>query len=166
MRAAVLCLVSASVAIATTGQGAAPHDSWKTYTNVRFGYQVCYPPHLLKPQGEADNGDGQVFRSRDGAELRVFGSNNALELSLAQEAKAQARAAMGPNGRINYIRTGIHWNVTSGQDRIAHVFYHKTFQRADQFVSFQIKYPRTQAARYEPVIERISRCFVLLKPAF
>src|SRR5215468_1936487 len=76
-----------AVGVATTAlsrvpqQPAAPH-TWKTYTNVRFQYAICYPDELLAPQGEADNSDGQKYLANDGGELIVFGSNNALNESL------------------------------------------------------------------------------------
>lgn len=57
---------------------------YKTYNNARFGYSISYPSDLLSPQGEADNGDGQIFLG-DGAEMRVFGSNLLLNESLQKE---------------------------------------------------------------------------------
>jgi len=48
---------------------------WDTYVHARFAYSVCYPGDVLLPQGEADNGDGQKFITKDGkAEARVYGS--------------------------------------------------------------------------------------------
>ena len=53
----------------------------------------------MVPQGEPDNGDGQKFLARDGAELVVYGSNNALDESLKNTlADAGARLA-GPSGK-------------------------------------------------------------------
>jgi hypothetical protein len=45
---------------------------FQTYTNARFGYRIAYPADF-SPQGESDNGDGQVFTGGDDAELRVWG---------------------------------------------------------------------------------------------
>ncbi len=45
---------------------------YKTYSNARFDYSISYPAGLLEAQGEADNGDGQTFRAKDGhAEMHV-----------------------------------------------------------------------------------------------
>jgi hypothetical protein len=55
------------------------HLVWKWYGNVRFHYAICYPENLLLPQGESENGDGQIFRGKDGARLTVYGRNNALK---------------------------------------------------------------------------------------
>src|SRR5213080_1144280 len=52
-------------------------NAYRTYANARFDYSISYPASLLIPQGESANGDGQVFRARDGsAEMRVYGRNN------------------------------------------------------------------------------------------
>ena len=55
---------------------------WKSYTNIRYQYALCYPEDLLIPQGESPNNDGQTFLAEDGAQLVVFGQNNALKESL------------------------------------------------------------------------------------
>jgi hypothetical protein len=166
MRAARLWLASTIVlAVAATAR-ADRAGIWDSYSNPRYGYRICYPANVLKPLPEADNGDGRVFRSSDGAELRVFGTNNALETSLAEEAKSQASSYRGRRGRITYHRLTPRWDVTSGDDGGSFAFYNKIYRRADQFVEFQLKYPRAKAERYKLVIERLSRCFALLKPAF
>src|SRR5262245_33668081 len=57
--------------------------TYKTYHNARFDYSISYPGDLLEPQGEADNGDGQTFRAKDGrAEMRVWGQYNVNNQSL------------------------------------------------------------------------------------
>src|SRR3954465_6185607 len=57
-------------------------EKWNTYANARFNYSIAYPSSL-KAQGEAENGDGQAFRSANGeTELRVWGSYNALNETL------------------------------------------------------------------------------------
>ena len=54
--------------------------TYKTYSNARFGYVINYPTDILIPQGEADNGDGQKFISKEkGVIALVYGSNNALD---------------------------------------------------------------------------------------
>jgi hypothetical protein len=145
---------------------AMPDGDWETYANVRYGYSVCYPPNLLHAEREADNSDGRAFTSTDGARLLVFGSNNVSESSLTAEAEAQANNYLGSNGKVTYRADRPNWIVISGEDGAGAEFYTKTFVRGDQFVAFQLKYPKTAAARYKPVIERLNRCFVLVEPAF
>lgn len=49
-------------------------SAYQTYTNTQYGYEIDYPADFV-PQGESQNGDGQVFE-RDNASLRVFGIAN------------------------------------------------------------------------------------------
>jgi len=139
----------------------APDESWKDYVNVRFGFAICYPEGLLIPQGEADNADGQSFKAEDGAELSAFGTNNALGRSLRQEASERARRYAGSKGRITYHLAEPERNIVSGDDGASSFFYAKTLARDDQFVTFRLKYPKAAAARYKPVVERLSQCFRL-----
>lgn len=58
-------------------------DSYKTYSNARFGYRVLYPT-FLTPQPPPENNDGREFHSSDGKIiLAVWGGYNALDESLA-----------------------------------------------------------------------------------
>jgi hypothetical protein len=157
--------LGALVAIAPLLSAAGSAD-WKTYVNVRYGYSVCYPANLLKAQPEADNSDGRAFTGPGGARLLVFGSNNVLQSSLADEAGAQARNYLGKRGKITYRAAKANWIVISGTDGGAMEFYTKTFRRRDQFLAFHLEYPRAAAAAFKPVIERLNRCFAVLEPAY
>ena len=139
---------------------------WDSYANARFGYQICYPRALLKPQREADNGDGRHFLGVDGADLAVFGSNNALKASLSDEARSQAHTLLGAHGEVSYHVARPTWEVTSGNDGKRFAFYAKTFLRDDQFVTFEFRYPLRAAIRYKPIVERLSRCFTIGRPTF
>lgn len=137
----------------------APTADWQTYVNARFGFEICYPASVLIPQSEADNGDGQTFTSDDGAQLKAFGTHNALGRSLAQEAGEQARHYAGAKGRITYRAAKPGWQAISGRDGRSNLFYTKTIAREDGFLMFQLRYPAKSAARYKPVVERLTRCF-------
>lgn len=136
---------------------------WATYVNARYGFVICYPENLLMAQGEADNGDGQTFKAPDGAELRAFGSNNVFNRSLTAETMEEARYYMGRRGKVTYRVEKRDWAVISGNDGRATAFYTKTFKRDDQFVTFQLKYPKVAATRYKPVVERLFSCFRLIE---
>ena len=160
MKTIRLPLILAALLVPSTANAA---DFWQSYINGRFAFSICYPGNLLLPQGEAENGDGATFRALDGAELRAFGANNALDKSLADEAAEQARTYTGRRGKITYRAGKGDWAVLSGNDGGSSLFYTKTFSRGDQFVAFQLKYPKAKAARYAPVVERIVSCFKLRK---
>ena len=131
---------------------------WQSYTNVRFQYSICYPEDLLVPQGESPNSDGQKFLAKDGAQLLVFGRNNALDESLRDVlAHTEARLA-DAQGRVTYKVRKPNWFVVSGQNGQT-IFYAKTLYSHDQFKSFELSYDRSKAAIYQPLIGRIAACF-------
>jgi hypothetical protein len=138
---------------------ASAEHTWKTYTNVRFQYAICYPADLLVPQGEAENADGQRFLAKDGARLVVYGTNNALEQSLqAFLAQAELRLA-GSSGSVTYKVLRNDRFVVSGQNG-PDIFYAKTLSRHDQFKSMELVYDRAVAAAYAPLVDRLAGCFV------
>ncbi|QAY78277.1 hypothetical protein [Sphingosinicella sp. BN140058] len=161
MRALLLLAALALSTAAHPASAAALPDRWKTYINVRYGFAICYPSGLFEAQGEADNGDGQVFKARDGAELRAFGTNNVLDRSLAAEFAAQVRSFIGRNGKITYRVTRPGWEVVSGTNGGSRLFYAKTFARNDQFITFQLTYSKAATQRYRPVVDRLAQCFRL-----
>jgi len=134
--------------------------AWSRYTNVRFQYGICYPKDVLTAQPEADNSDGRRFTGSDGAELAVWGSNNALDTTLKQAAEDSAKRLAGPNGRVTYRAMHATWAVVSGENG-TRLFYDKIFynRKADQFKQFEMTYDKAQAALYNPIVSRISGCF-------
>lgn len=134
-------------------------EMWKTYVNVRYRYQICYPADLLRPQGEPDNSDGQEFKASDGGDLAVYGRNNAMGQSLAETVKMDVSDLTGKAGTISYHVTRPGWEVVSGDDGGSFDFYSKTIQRGDQFLIFELKYPKAAATRYRQVVDRLARCF-------
>jgi hypothetical protein len=141
---------------------AADHHVWKTYTNLRFAYEICYPEDLLIPQGEADNGDGQKFVAKEDAQLIVYGSNNALDESLENDFNDTAARLAGSAGKVTYKVLKANWYVVSGQNGQT-VFCAKTRYSGDQFKSFELTYDQSAAPVYEPVIRRLATCFADLK---
>ncbi|HEY0385728.1 MAG TPA: hypothetical protein VGC64_06930 [Pyrinomonadaceae bacterium] len=126
---------------------------YKTYTNARYAYSISYPANLLVPQGEADNGDGQAFRSRDGAaEMRVYGSQD-LGGGLAE---AYREAQSGKN--VTYKTLKRNWFVVSGTEG-GKIFYQKTMFRNDVFKTFTIEYDESRKGTYDAVTARIAQSF-------
>jgi len=131
--------------------------AYQTYNNARFAYSISYPANLLTPQGEAENGDGQTFRSKDGgAELRVWGQYNVNNESL-RSAFDQAVDQSGSGVSYKVIRPG--WFVVTALIE-GKIHYRKTMLRRDVFKTFEIEYPESQKAVYDPVTARISKSFV------
>ena len=68
----VVCLwaMVMSLAFSEGGFASPQQDNYKTYVNARFKYSISYPADVLIPQGEAENGDGQIFREKYGSVAR------------------------------------------------------------------------------------------------
>ena len=143
----------------TAGFLAAPAQpaDYQTYNNARFAYSISYPANLLVPQGEAENGDGQTFRSKDGgAEMRVWGQYNVNNESL-RSAFDQAVNQLGSGVSYKVMRPG--WFVVTALVD-GKIRYRKTMLRRDVFKTFEIEYHESQKATYDPVTARISKSFV------
>src|SRR6266540_3897514 len=83
----LICLMCLCVGVAVAARQtvlATPQNHYKTYANARFKYSISYPADLLIPQGEAENGDGQVFKEKSpsSVEMRVYGGYNVLKETL------------------------------------------------------------------------------------
>lgn len=130
--------------------------TFSTYCNERFGFCLEYPDSLLM-QPPPDNGDGRIFKSKDGrVELRAYGSLNALSTTLRQEyLKASASS---PTRKVTYRLLKTDSFVVSGLEG-GKVFYQKTFWRSDVFTTMQITYPPSLKSQYDPVVSRIVRSF-------
>jgi hypothetical protein len=141
---------------------AAQHD-WKRYTNVRFQYAICYPEDLLVPQGESENGDGERCAATDGAHLITYGQNNALATSLKDTLAEVTSRLAGRSGTVTSKVLKANWFIVSGRNG-RRVFYAKTFSSHDQYKSFELTYDLSATATYEPLIRRLTACFVDLAP--
>lgn len=138
--------VIALAAVATGG--------WTSYSNPRFAFSICYPADTFRPGRPPDNGDGQAFAAGDGAELAVWGSNDALDHGLRGERTTAERGRKG----ITYRATGANWFVLSGKAD-GRIFYRKTFFAEERFVTFELTYPERAAARYRAIATRMQACF-------
>lgn len=153
----LLATIAGSAALATSVAAADTHD-WRTYANARFGYAICYPADLVQPQAEADNGDGRAFTGAGGAELRVYGRNNATDDTLKSAQKDDEARLATDGGAVTYKAAKANWYVLSGRqgDRL---FYVKTRLVKDQFEVFELSYPAAAAKTWNPVAAHISDCF-------
>ena len=162
LAAAALCAISAFFACRPSSSAAAASasddPSWATYANSRFAYSICYPKNLLDPQGESPNGDGQKFVAKDGGQLLVYGSNNALNESINDVFNRTASRLAGPSGKISYKAVKPAWFVLSGQHDST-IFYAKTLYGKDLVLSFELTYPSSQSSVYNPVAARLASCF-------
>lgn len=136
---------------------ALPAQDWAYYGNARFGYALCYPAHLLRPQPEAANGDGRAFLGAGGAKLLVWGQYNALDQSLTEAMRADKARLAAKGAVVTYQAARANWYVLSGRDR-GQLFYWRRMLSRDRFTSFEFTYPAQAAALWNPVAARLSRC--------
>lgn len=160
----VIVLASTMIPVnAQSNQPAPPKQSlnqWRTYSNVRYRYSVRYPSSLV-PQGEADNGDGQKFLSRNAkTQLLVYGSNNVLDETIASRFAQNRRAGASKTSDtvVTFARLKDNWYVVSGY-KAETIFYQKCYLVKDHFVTFEISYPKTERAIWDKITSRISRDF-------
>lgn len=128
---------------------------WGSYENARFGYAVAVPPEF-SGSGEADNGDGQVFTSRDGTQtLSVYGGN-VMEADFEADTNAAIKAAAGDGWTVSYERVTPSWASYSGA-RQGFVLYVRTIAlcAGTQFATFEYQYPRTAIRDADPMVERL-----------
>lgn len=144
-----LFLMFLSFAPATFAQ-----QKWKIYHNARYGYSISYPADLLKPGGEADNGDGQRFSNRS-IGMNVYGTQMLLNETLL----AEFNDVVEKSETVSYKVYRPDFFVVSGVDD-GHIFYQKTIQRADgTFATFYIQYGSNKRAVYDKITARIAKSF-------
>lgn len=134
---------------------------YDTYFNHRYGYAIEYPKNVLFPQGESDNGDGQVFLSKNtDARLLVYASYNALEQSLEEIYREQSRGGTPeyPQKVVTYHLLKDNWFVVSGYNR-GKIFYQKTILHDNELKTFVFEYDEKQKSLYEPMLKRLAKSF-------
>ena len=126
---------------------------WGHYTNVRFGYAIDVPPGFVA-QGEADNGDGQVFKTPT-ATLTVFGGN-VMEADFEAEVKAREGYATDDGWAITYQVSTPQKGSWSGK-RGARILYGRMIALCGggQFGSFQLEYSSADLKAFNPIVDRL-----------
>lgn len=144
------------LAILIFSQMAFSQSSDNSYSNARFGYTISYPNSLI-PQGEAPNGDGQVFKNDD-AELRIYGSNLLLHDTLRKEYNAILKEK---GKKITYKTFGKKFFAISGTEN-GKVFYQKTTENSGgSFITIQFEYKTSKRTIYDKATTKIVKSLQL-----
>lgn len=126
--------------------------TYRTYHNQRFGYRIDYPADL-RPQPEADNGDGRRFTSADGqTTLSAYASYNVLDGGLAADRRLTRQSWQEKHATITLdqlTRTGY---VLSGQVK-GTIFYDRTVLKGNTLTTFLWEYPAARKAAMDVVIQ-------------
>jgi len=151
----IVCTMFAA-AICQAALAASQENNYQTYANARFKYSISYPADLLIPQGEAENGDGQVFREKNGsAEMRVYGGYNALNETLRGRFEELTRK-WGQGVTYKVLRQD--WFVVSALVN-GRIHYQKTILRGDTFKTFEIDYDAVRGSTYNAITAHIAKSF-------
>ena len=136
--------------------GSAAQDShvWKTYTNDRFGFSVCYPSDLLQLEAAPDNNDGQTFTGSNRAKFAAWGSWNATDQTLADSAREDEKSL----GQVTYKAIRESFYVISGR-KGDQIFYKRTALANGKFSAVQLTYPAADSALWNAISARVSQCF-------
>lgn len=149
-------------------------DQWVVFSNTRFGTLAEIPNGLFKAQQPPANGDGRTFRSKDGAEVLIYGNYNTEETF---EAYKNWLWDLLPRDRIrlSYKTSGKHWQARpvlkdtnshpaiTGEGWLAYsgylkgdIVYHKQIEGCGALHSIHATYPRALKTKYDPVVSRIA----------
>jgi len=133
---------------------------YKTYVNGRYGFTIDYPDYLI-PQGEAANGDGQVFLSKDGeAELRVYARAciDDWDTTPAEFLK-KAEAEKVKEGRlISYRAKGKGFAVVSGT-KGKQIYYDKLLTTGNWCTFLHWNYAISNKEKYDEATKLIASSF-------
>ncbi|MFZ6658040.1 hypothetical protein [Undibacterium sp. TJN19] len=133
---------------------------YKTYVNHRYGYTIDYPDYLV-PQGEAANGDGQVFLSKDGeAELRVYARAciDDWDTTPAEFLKKAEQEKLKDGKIITYKAKGKGFAVVSGT-KGKQIYYDKLLTTGNWCTSFEWNYAASQKEKYDEATKLIASSF-------
>jgi hypothetical protein len=134
-------------------------ESWSTYGNDRYGYELCYPPSLLAAQPESDAGDGRAFLGRNGEKLLVWGAFDSPHKSPAAILQSLKSRVESPGSLITYQTMNSHAATLSGMDG-SNIFYSHAFvDKRGGVDSFLLIYPKNESNIFDAVAGRIARCF-------
>jgi len=141
--------------------------SYGKYCNARFGYCIDYPIGIIYPQPESYNGDGRVFKNKQGEEiLTVWGRNNSDpdfgHISIEQQFNDDLHGGEEENGSkdlvITYQKLGKTFFVISGYNKDK-IFYQKTIVKGDAFAFAILEYDESEKTTFDSVSERIFKSF-------
>lgn len=161
----LICFSSASL-FSVEAARARETISYGHYVNVRYKFAIDYPAKFI-PLPESDNGDGRTFSSKsDQAQLIAFGRQNFNPASVDQSpwtarTLMQDELASRKEGKdkVTYKTSGKDWVVLSGVSADERIFYFKALIRDDGVKCFELRYPKTRKAMFDPVVAHLVASF-------
>jgi hypothetical protein len=139
-----------------TGLVSAQAEKWAVYGNPRFGTFVNYPAKRFTALPPPENGDGQIFATRDGATLTISGGYNSNDETPASY-EASLRAGTGGDGAKVIYRASRRDRLVLSGIRGGVVFYEKYLFKGDVIHTMILTYPQALKTIYDPIAARIAR---------
>jgi hypothetical protein len=157
MRSKIIRFLAGLLLLAGAREAAA--ETWRVYANARYGTVAEYPADRFRPGRPPDNGDGQGFTAKDGAELSIFGG-----LNINNDTPATYEQFLRSSGtdyqNVTYRASGGNWLVLSGY-RDDTIFYEKYLFAKGKDVGvihgLVVTYPRQAKAVYDPIAARMAK---------
>ena len=138
-------------------------DAYDCYTNHKYGYVIAWPVKYLVPQGEADDGGGQYFTSKDGrAKLACWAVFNNVAGQTLQKAFQEALKESGTEP--SYKHLGKDFFVVSGL-KDGRIYYRKTVSGGRVQATFELTYDQALKAEFNPIAADLARSFTV-HPSF
>ncbi len=127
---------------------------YKTYKNERYGFSINYSD-FLEEDIPPTNGDGLLFKNKDGTEeLIVFGYNNIENKGLKETYDEEVSLI----NNIKYKSMGDNWYVISWEED-GNIYYKKIVVGEKSTNVFSYKYPSNKKELYDEIIEEGIRSF-------
>ncbi len=155
-RAATMLVTAALICLVAAHPTWSAAHRWKTYKNIRFGFQMAYPRDLFKPGKQPTDGAGLVFTAKDGAEIVAQASFNVdtgvTPESYRKELKA-GDTVISEKGEGN-------WFLLVRQKK-ENVLYDRVVFTCDNQLLNQVSidYPPAKRELYEPIAKRVAESF-------
>jgi hypothetical protein len=157
MRSKIIRFLAGLLLLAGACEAAA--ETWKVYANARYGTIAEYPADRFRPGRPPDNGDGQGFTAKDGAQLSIFGSLN-INNETPATYEQFLRSGSSDYQNVTYRASGSNWLVLSGY-RDDTIFYEKYLfakgKDIDVIHGLVVTYPRAAKAVYDPIVARMAQ---------
>jgi hypothetical protein len=134
--------------------------NWSTIENERFGFLIAYPGNIFTPPETANQPDGNVLVSKDGAaRLVVAAFENDTNASLA-DYREQLLAENYNGANIDYSPVKEKWFVLSGTRGDMHFYERVSFTCGGKLInSWALLYPASERRTYDRVVEAIARTY-------
>lgn len=122
------------------------------YQNARFNYTIDYP-FFLKPQGESENGDGQIIKDKN-AELTVYGSYAPDNIDEAFKFAVDDLKLFKITSTIKNKD-----NFVINAENNTQIVYFKTIFICNENINMRLYYPKNEKIKWQPLVLKISQSF-------